>query len=46
MAWVEKDLQDHLVLIPLLYAGSPTTKAGCPEPHPELEASLSHRLSD
>ena len=34
MAWVEKDLKDHLVSTPLLCAGSPTTRPGCPEPHP------------
>ena len=34
MAWVEKDLKDHLVSTPSLCAGSPTTRAGCPEPHP------------
>ena len=34
MAWVEKDHNDHLVSIPLLCAGSPTTRPGCPEPHP------------
>ena len=31
MAWVEKD---HRVSTPLLWAGSPTTRPGCPEPHP------------
>jgi len=34
MAWVEKDLKDHLVSTPLPQAGSPTTRPGCPEPHP------------
>ena len=34
MAWVEKDHSDHLVSMPLLCAGSPTTRTGCPEPHP------------
>ena len=34
MAWVEKDHNDHLVSTPLLCAGSPTTRPGCPEPHP------------
>ena len=34
MAWLEKDLKDHLVSTPLLYAGSWTTRPGCPEPHP------------
>jgi len=34
MAWVEKDHNDHLVSTSLLYAGSPTTRPGCPEPHP------------
>ena len=32
MAWVEKDHNDRAVTIPLLYAGSPTTRPGCPEP--------------
>ena len=32
MAWVEKDHSDHLASIPLLCAGSPTTRPGCPEP--------------
>jgi len=34
MAWVEKDHNDHLVSIPPLCAGSPTSRPGCPEPHP------------
>ena len=34
MAWVEKDLKDHLVSILLPQAGPPTTRRGCPEPHP------------
>ena len=34
MAWIEKDHNDHLVSTPLLCAGSPTTRPGCPEPHP------------
>ena len=34
MAWVEKDHSDHRVPTPLLCAGSPTTRPGCPEPHP------------
>jgi len=34
MAWVEKDHNDHRVSAPLLRAGSPTTRPGCPEPHP------------
>ena len=33
MAWVEKNYNDHLVSTPLLSAGSPTTRPGCPEPH-------------
>jgi len=32
MAWVEKDIKDHLVSTPLPRAGSPTTRPGCPEP--------------
>ena len=34
MAWVEKDLKDHLVSTPLPQAGPPTTRPGCPEPNP------------
>jgi len=34
MAWVEKDHNDHRVSRPLPWAGSPTTRPGCPEPHP------------
>jgi len=34
MAWDEKDLKAHLVSTPLQWAGSPTTRPGCPEPHP------------
>jgi len=37
MAWVGKDLKDHLISTPLLCAGSPTTRPGCSEPHPRLE---------
>ena len=33
MSWVEKDHNDHWVSTPLLCAGSPTTRPGCPEPH-------------
>jgi len=38
VAWVEKDHNDHLGSTPLLCAGSPTTRPGCPEPHPDLKA--------
>ena len=31
MAWVHKDHNDHQVSTPLLCAGSPTTRPGCPE---------------
>jgi len=34
MAWVGKDHNDHVVPTPLLCAGVPTTRPGCPEPHP------------
>jgi len=34
MAWVEKDHNDHPVSNPLLCTGSPTSRPGCPEPHP------------
>jgi len=33
MAWVEKDLKDHLVSALLPWTGLPTTRPGCPEPH-------------
>jgi len=32
MAWVHKDHNDHQVSTPLLCAGSPTTRPGCPYP--------------
>ena len=34
MAWVAKD--HHLISTPLPWAGLPTTRPGCPEPHPAL----------
>ena len=34
MACVEEVLKDHLASISLLWAGSPTTRPGRPEPHP------------
>ena len=34
MQRVAKDHNDHLVWTPLPQAGSPTTRPGCPEPHP------------
>jgi len=34
MAWVEEDNNNHLVSTPLLCAGLPSTRPGCPEPHP------------
>jgi len=34
MAWVEKDHNDRVVSTPLLCAGLPATRPGCPEPHP------------
>jgi len=34
MAWVEKGHNDHVISTPLLCAGLPTTRPGCPEPHP------------
>jgi len=35
MAWVEKDKNNHLVSTPV-GAGLPTSRPGCPEPHPAL----------
>ena len=37
MAWDEKDHKDNLVSTSLLCAESPTTRPGCPEPHPAWE---------
>jgi len=34
MAWGAKDHNDHRGSTPLLCAGSPTSRPGCPEPHP------------
>jgi len=34
MAWDGKDLRDDLVSTTLPMARSPTTRPGCPEPHP------------
>ena len=34
MVWVEKDHNYDLVSTPLLCAGPPITRPGCPEPHP------------
>jgi len=34
LAWVEKDHNDPLVSTPLICAGSPSTRPGCPAPHP------------
>jgi len=45
MAWVEKAHSVHLVLTPLLCAGSPTSSPGCPEPHPAwpwMPAGMGH----
>ena len=39
-AWIEKNSNAHLVSTPLLCAGSPTTRPGCPEPHPVLKVEL------
>jgi len=34
MAWVKKDHNDHWVSTPLPCTGLPTSRPGCPEPHP------------
>ncbi|GAB0187406.1 cAMP-dependent protein kinase inhibitor alpha [Grus japonensis] len=35
MVWVGRDLKDHLVPPPLLWAGTlSSTRPGCPKPHP------------
>jgi len=38
MTWVGRDLKDHLVSMPLLWAGLPNiksgTRSGCPGPPP------------
>jgi len=40
MAWVGKDHNDHQVSTPLLCAGLPTTRPGCPEPHPAWDTNM------
>jgi len=42
MAWVGKDLKDHQVSTPSPWEGLPTTRPGCPEPHPALLDVLLH----
>lgn len=34
MVWVGSDLKDHLIPIPLQWAGTPSTTSGCSKPHP------------
>ena len=34
MAWVGRDLKDHLVPTSLPWAGMPLTRLGCPKPYP------------
>ena len=44
-AWVEKDHSDHPFPTPLLCAGLPTSRPGCPEPHPAwpwMPAGMGH----
>jgi len=49
MVWVGRDLTDHLVPTPLLWAGTPSTSPGCSEPcRPGLEhcqGGVSHSFS-
>ncbi|XP_031464732.1 uncharacterized protein LOC116238932 isoform X2 [Phasianus colchicus] len=45
MAWVEKDLEDHLDSTPLLCAAASTSRLGCPEPHPCLQEWGIHHFS-
>jgi len=40
MAWVEKDYNVRLVPTPLLWAGLPTTRPGCPDPHPAWQMEM------
>jgi len=45
MAWVEKHQNDHWISTPLLCAGSPITRPGCPEQHPAwpwMPAGMGH----
>ena len=42
MAWIENDHNDHPVSTPLLRAGSPTTRPGCPEPHQATHPAIAH----
>jgi len=46
MAWVEKDLKDHLISTPLLCAGSPPIRPGCPEPHPDEKIKTENQQTD
>ena len=34
MAWVVRDLKDHIIPAPLPWGGMPSTRPGCSKPHP------------
>lgn len=40
MVWVDRDLRDHLVPIPLPLPGTPCIRSGCSEPHPSWPWTL------
>jgi len=43
MVWVGRDLMDHLVPIPLPWAGTPSTRPRCSPPHPAWPWTLPGR---
>ena len=43
MVWVGRDLKDHLVPTPLPWTGTPSTRPGCPKPHPTWPWTLPGR---
>jgi len=49
MAWVGRDLKDHVVPSPLPWAGTPSTRPVCSKPHPpgleDCQGEGSHNFS-
>jgi len=43
VVWVGRDLKDHLIPTPLPWAGTPSTRPGCSEPHPTWPWTLPGR---
>jgi len=43
MVWVGRDLKDHLIPTPLPWAGTSSTRPGCPKPHPAWPWTLPGR---